>query len=422
MDFDWMVPPPADLTLPGINVGPGKEFSTIQAALDSFSGGGIINVYPDTYTDTRSVTNAGGQRTVVVNVNRSGSSALNPIYIRAIGAGVILNGGGTANAAFNMHQKQYVVIEGFEITNFTLVGKATNGYGLIEVQDYGAGSNANVIIEDCYIHDNDCTAGGTDWACINTPGCGAVTITNNYLNFSPTVQKGSGVRGNDASSVICEDNIIINPHTGIYYSQAVHNHIYRRNYVQNARLAGLWNRSGRNCLMESNVVEFISGSKESIQAGLFLNDNTDASAISNENSQIINNTSIGNMMGIEMYEQTGTTIANNIVVNSTDAAIYINEDASMGVSIRNNCFFNNAHLYLSSDFGGYSPVWESTYVDGGNITSNPLFVASGDKPTPYYNLQSGSPCRNAGDNLLLGHTDINGATIDSTPDMGAAQF
>jgi hypothetical protein len=393
-------------------VGPsGKDHTTIQAAFDASSAGDFIDVYAGTYTDTRSVTNAGGQRDVIVHVNKSGTSG-NPITIRAVEAGVILDGGGTANAAFSMHQRQYITIDGFEITNFTLVGEADNGYGIIEVQDYGSGSNAFVTIQNNNIHDNACDADSTDHACINLPGCGAVTVSNNYLNFySNGTQRGSGVRGNDCSTVTVEDNIIIDPYTGIYFSQSVHNHIYRRNYVRNAKLPGIWSRSGRNCLIYANVCEFISGSRAGIQAGILLNDNTDASAISDEFSFVLHNTSIGYDYGIYIYAQNGATVANNILKgNGTGFAV---AEASQGHVFHHNCLHGNGAQFAENG---------SSYNTGSNVTSDPLFVASGDKPSPYYRLQATSPCIGMGDASIADGLDYDGNTISTSPDMGAFEF
>ncbi len=116
----------------------------------------------------------------------------------------------------------------------------------------------------------------------------------------------------------------------------------------------------------------------------------------------------------------GFVLRNSTIVGSADAGVW---SVALNLSITNCIISGNRYgiqqystrtpavvktdVYGNSS-GNYSSMTDATGTNG-NISSNPLFVGSGN-----YALQSGSPCRDAGTNV--------GLPANGTPDMGAFEF
>ena len=151
-------------------------------------------------------------------------------------------------------------------------------------------------------------------------------------------------------------------------------------------------------------------------------------------ADVIKNVLVENMTGDGIHLKGSNAIsANNVTVaDCGDDGLQIVNTG--GVTFRNSIFWGNNGLY---DSGQQTPSF--TYCDtqggtesgGGNISSDPLFVGSGD-----YSLQSGSPCNNTGSNALWSGVfgsplapyvteaqdiDLDGNTriVNTTIDMGA---
>lgn len=136
---------------------------------------------------------------------------------------------------------------------------------------------------------------------------------------------------------------------------------------------------------------------------------------------ILNNTFIAAVsdapiiaVGLPYYSGTNVNrninVINNIITGFSLTPIYsgtgyLGATATINtINIKNNDYYNN-----SSDVPILSTT-NNSYTASGSITSNPLFVGSGD-----YNLQSGSPCRDAGINVGLPYSG-------SAPDIGRYEY
>lgn len=126
---------------------------------------------------------------------------------------------------------------------------------------------------------------------------------------------------------------------------------------------------------------------------------------------IYNNVVDGNERAINLIAASGfinnIQIKNNIFANLSTAGILITSASTSNVVIESNCFYG---VSLPLDNQGGTSV---TYT--GNLTVDPLFVAAGDFPDPYYRLQSTSLLINAGVDVGLGF-------LGSAPDIGAFEF
>ncbi|MDO9548880.1 MAG: PKD domain-containing protein, partial [Candidatus Marinimicrobia bacterium] len=105
------------------------------------------------------------------------------------------------------------------------------------------------------------------------------------------------------------------------------------------------------------------------------------------NPQIINNTIVGNLTYGILTGFVDAIVVNNIIVGSETGIVKAAENDGSVIS-RYNCVWKNTNNYQG-------------FVAGtGDISSDPLFVGAGD-----YNLQSNSPCIDAGDPQSLPDPD-----------------
>jgi hypothetical protein len=415
-----------------LTVGSGKTFSTIQAAVNAVTNGagGIIEVYPGTYSDTRTVTpHSSAPRTTVVDVNKSGNSS-NRLIIRGMGPSTILNGLNSTNEAFTINQRQYVTIEFLEMTNFRLTGGLSdNGqYGIVSMCNFGGSFTGNNTVQDCNFHDSVCPTDTTDFACVNVTQSNA-TIRRNYMRFNTaggTQQQGSGVRGSASTGHIIDQNTIEWCHQGVYFSQACHDMFYTRNYVISPYLSGLWSRASLRTTMYGNVVEHAPGApRTGTHGAYFMNDNVDSNPTDgdwlNENHYCAHNIAIGTGILFYIYANMGIQCVNNIALNC-GSSFYVNESFSnKGHSFRYTLSHNVPNLYTADGSnGGNNPVWPGTYVSN-PLSGNPLIQGTGAKASPYFRVVAGSPAIGAGDPAVLKMLDYDGVLVGSSPTVGAFQ-
>jgi predicted outer membrane repeat protein len=359
----------------------GDAFATIQKGIDVASDGDTVLVADGVYVDE-------GNRDLVFRGKIITLQSENgPAYsiIDCQGAGRALS------AQYNTSAKD-VIVRGFTIKN----GVSNSGGGI-----YWGYTSANLTVEDCIFHNNSNAAIRTYHLKIDS----FVTIRNcDFIGNEGAVYPMNG------------GNVVI---TGCVFD-------------------------GNTATFRAGVIRATGGTKTDIKNCIFTGNisNHDAGAISFE-------------MGI--HRLTNCIFAGNRA-GERGGAIYTSHllDDKGSLTIINCTFSNNeAHtggaIWLSSDSFPIitnSILWENTpneiyggggvptvtysdiqgdFIGEGNIDSDPLFVGGGD-----YHLKSGSPCIDAGNNLV---TDIATQDMDAKPrfidgdedmtatvDMGAYEY
>lgn len=111
--------------------------------------------------------------------------------------------------------------------------------------------------------------------------------------------------------------------------------------------------------------------------------------------------------GIHLHTSGDALLLKNCVVADNDSnynACGLNVNAG-SATVRNSIFWGNTGTEITAgETVTYSDV-QGGYTGTGNINSDPSFVGSGDDS---YNIQSGSPCIDAGDGTYAPSTDILG--------------
>src|SRR3989339_861358 len=112
--------------------------------------------------------------------------------------------------------------------------------------------------------------------------------------------------------------------------------------------------------------------------------------------------------GTSSPKLTNCEIKNNIFYGNNTGTPVISRNGT--AFTYTNCSFTNNLTYNlnNGDFSGFTQT-------SNKLSTNPLITGSGNKPTPYYTLQNGSPCIDAGVNVGLAY---NG----TAPDIGRYEY
>lgn len=172
-----------------LEVGPGKTYTTIQAAIDSANPGDTILVYPGTYNE-------------YVNIN------VPNITLRSAGGrDVTIIGPGTETRVLNIAENLgTIVVEGFTIT---LREDLSNPDGIIQGSLSGTGTACHILNNKVVAKDNLRNA-------IQVSGDNSKVIGNIVIGAplaSPWASTGIGVVG--AKNVLVKDNYVTGSNVGI---------------------------------------------------------------------------------------------------------------------------------------------------------------------------------------------------------------
>lgn len=386
-----------------LEVGSGKPYSTIQAAVDIVQPGDTVLVYPGTYNQSNSYT-FGSTYTTVVHVKTSGTAS-SPITIKSASSGVVINGGGTINNCFWGRDRSYVIIDGFECTNTnTEAPNPKSGAFYFYKSDHMTIQNNNIhdILQtdfenkaSIFLQDtNDSTIKGNNIVSksigITVSGSQRTTITNNVVS------------GNYGGTEYAN---------GMYVTNGSHDTLITKNYIHDYAHSAIQMRDSYRIKFTNNVVYNGHGhsSSSGVCYGVQLRDWPGTGPDGNENDQyqIYNNIVDGSTTyGFTLTQQDNSILANNIVLN-VEQAIYETNWAAP-VHSTNLTIKNNILNYSSCGLCNFVSV---TYTSQSNMEKvDPKFVATGNRPSSYYKLQSSSPAINTGDPSFK--VPISWGTID----------
>ncbi|NTV30874.1 hypothetical protein HGA91_02750 [candidate division WWE3 bacterium] len=129
-----------------------------------------------------------------------------------------------------------------------------------------------------------------------------------------------------------------------------------------------------------------------------------------QNNQIINNTFVGNSIGVNYYGDARITLKNNIFSLNGRAFNLTNQS-----SISNNGYFSNDVSQGGTTYSGTS----IKTVDATAVLANPQFV---DISAKDFHINSNSPLINMGIAINGLNTDIDGQSLIGAPDIGADEY
>ena len=358
------------------NVNP---FLTIQFAINSAQSGDSIIVSPGNYQE---------------NIDFSGKNLklcshfvlLNDTsYISS----TIIDGNSIILPVVNFSnfESQNAQINGFKIKN----GKGKNIVGYWGLATHGGGvfiKNANPVIKNCNISNNNCQNGGGIYAENSEATFENVIIQNNNIN-QPNIPNG----GSGLFLLNCNSNIIRctikdnkdNPTSG----------------VSNYGGGGVLVYGGSTNIQSSKIIANYAkgyGGGISLFAG---------------SSAFIENTIISNNIGGTAGNYTGGGIhTDNCNIVLKNSVIWGNDEFGISIggypniTIFNSIVYNNVPNQI---IGGFNLNITYTDIQGGstgvgNINVNPNFV---DPGTNNFNLLNYSQCIGSGSNVGINQFDIN---------------
>jgi hypothetical protein len=406
----------------------------------------------------------------------SGTSGV-PIVIDMYGTGnkPVIHGAGTnGSSGLLLTNVSYWEVNDLEITNTQNTG-GTNEMRGIMVSNTGTAAVNHVYIQNCYVHDvNSVAVGGTNY----TKGSGGiiysgyfndVLVKNCHINNCATEGIRNTASTTLSTNILFEYNLVENVYgDGIVMSNVASGCVMSYNTVHNtctssaANFAGIWTYNSTGTVVSHNEVYGLTGGDidgEAFDADLTTNGDIFEYNYSHDNSRgfmlfmpsatnivVRENVSVNDCTGgAKLFNYTSTNTTNKIYNNTFYLGANITEIFEGGY----NSLFNNNIMYATgtvSKFGAvaissssvfknncfYPSTVTSTNGPAGtvanNISADPSFVSAGSHGTGLtsattYELNSGSPCYNAGIYINYdGGVDYNHNLMPtSNPDLGAFQ-
>jgi len=381
-----------------LEVGPGKSFSSIQAAVNGAQPGDTVLVYPAVYNEQVATVRAGANG--------------NYIVIKAAGPGVVLDpqGGGDG---FLINRHSYIAIEGFTIQG----ASRTNAWGgAINCQ-----SSHYLILRNNVIID---TLGGTGGGSnpqtgvgdLNIENCDNLLMENNRAlsrnadyNLGTWWSENMVIRGNEFAGAL---------RYPVKLSALSQNVLFERNYVHTDRTGtnngqhfNFFFRDSSGGTVRHNV--FDARGSDAFSAGELY----DYSCDDREDHEVYNNVFIhdrGGRSAVRWTCQEGTYFRNNIVVSTWAAHEFVFDPSDVTIDYD----VHSAPTEYSNGVGAT--------IRGGasNRRGSPDFVGTGTLPSPYFRLQAGSPAIDGGDPVTPRGVDYDGLAVPKgvCVDIGAFEY
>lgn len=298
--------------------------------------------------------------------------------------------------------------------NSTISGTATD---TTEIKKWPGESPAIQVISGSYtlgVSANYVTFSGLNF---NNNGnfvtsCGAINLNDTYQNL--TIEdsvfqdcrvgvSSNGTAANGVSNITITDNTFSNALYAVYL-----------NYTDTANITG---NTFKNNL--GSGVTALYGSTILVANNIFNNNDAYGAAGSfTANFRVINNTMYGNGFGVWSASANGVLAKNNIITNSSFAAI--GHNGSTNVSYDFNLFHNNSKI---GNIGGTAGTfynltdWQTLNFDASSFTGDP---ALRDISNDNFHIKATSVAIDAGldvSNFIT--TDFDGETRSGSYDIGA---
>ena len=371
--------------------------TNIQDAVDASSSGDLVLVTNGTY--------ATGGRAPAPGFLTNRLTVTVPITIQSVNGpavtiiqGYQLPGPTNGNAAIRC----VYLTNGASLSGFTLTGGATHLFtGAVSNDVLGGGiwcASTNVIISNCIVVSNlaDYGGGGIYGGSIFNS-----SISNNNFEEIPSIpSQGDGGGAFQSYLQNCT----------LFRNRACYGGGVSQSTLQNCNLLGNEGNAGggafastlNNCSLIGNLGNYSGGGA---QLGALIN------------CLVLSNSAIQSV-AFSMILGNGAGAASNSLYNCTVIGNH-------GLNGTFDCTNYNSIVYsnMNTDDQGSTFTYCCTSASEsglGNITHAPLFVGSTN-----FQLQSNSPCINAGNNLyVMGSADLNGnpRISGATVDIGAYEF
>src|SRR3989344_2243040 len=392
-----------------LEVGAGRTYSTIQAALNLAVAGDTVLIYAGTYAEfctlgtdcpvTSLGADAGGTTNIML-VNDGTPSAY--ITIKSAGDGAVIIDGQSART-YNLYAlgRDYYSIEGIQFkdavnTSLKYVGTGASPYIYNGVKITGNTFTGGAVINGINIDNSG--------AMTNNP----VEIKNNTLTYSLCTD--TAIEVDDAYNALIQNNTVSGCDQGIYSHPNSEGTIIERNTVTASAtdLTGIFIRDAANVIVRYNLIK---GAFPNY--GIYFQDSAPTVA----GVQIYNNTVDCDSSGSTgIYSaQTWATVYNNIMYQCFVGIRGIDDILLPAGQPGYNIFYGGTYQYY--DQISVVNIWP---IGTGNLTSDPLFVSAGTD----YRLQSSSPAIDAGDPATSSGIDYAGTIVPqgSRADIGAFEY
>lgn len=375
-------------------VGVGKPYSTIQAALDNlyttvgsavFIETHTIRVFDGTYTETP---------TPHTNLNPTATYRL--MLESASGNNPIIDGQSIRFNGIYISAIDYVTVNGF-----TLKSNTGNGIYFYSISRYGI-----VFNNICYSNIDGIFFQGSD---------GQNPIYSNIYNNICYSNSGNGIYiTSGANATVYKNTFYNNATNGIYIYSSANSIIYGNKCYSN-------NGSGISIFNNPTSIVYNNISYLNNVNGIWLR--------GNNNTVIYNNTCcFNNATGIYLYaDNPNCTIKNNIIWamgGSTKYCIQIYSSSQTGCISNYNDFyvtnFANVGVWGTTIYATLSAWQTASGQDANSISANPKFRSLDAELIIDLTIIDSSPCKGIGENLsAIFTTDFNGIIRTIPWDLGA---
>lgn len=395
-------------------------FRTPQKGVNSASGGDTVLIHGGTYA-TAGTTVQGNTGIIGINLRSELISENDRLTIKAAGDGaVIFDGANTLSSGVTIWGTSFVTIDGITFRRFAALAAPPFTYGAAGVQigsPDGASPALYNVLASLRIIESSLANSAGNHAEIAIWGETALSNTIRECTIESTQPVGIAL-GHDGAAAVAQrgtifGNTIVRMRDATAWTGIL------------AVRSSEWTIDG-NYLAQAgagdpatDLLRVQDGTAWSIVNNAFYRPPNAAIAIIDdpedgaqlEEDQILNNTiECGGGTGTGIHAvQLGKSQIRNAIIVGCGSGIALS-GASAETEVGYNDYFQNAIDYDTSG----SPT--GVTLVGGDITTDPAFVATLPRPDPYYRLATGSDAIDAGDNDHCG-----AAPEDGQCDMGAFQ-